>query len=708
MTAKTKPLLIVIAWLLLSASLAISGILIGQVTEIPGPTSLTSLLSNPGEKAAITAGLPPKDDLLLILHNQSLKTFDPAFKAARASLVSALKEVKQITGSKSALTLVQSQETTSSDPERFISKDSHSSLITAVSRAPIYDAKDDLLRVKAIADEWSSKHPGFEVRYLSNSLANEEMFEVINSDLDTSLFTTLPITFLILLWTFRTLVASLVPLVVAGVSLAASLGCAAVVSHLGGAISATASQLVVLIVLAIGIDYSLFLITRVRELRSGGVDINESIRLASQTTGKAIWWSGVIVAVSLAGLYLMNDSILFSMATVTLLSVFYTMGSATYALPSLLAIIGNNLEWGALRQNGRSAQRENHWVALALKYPRMVLIGSVSILALLSAFAARMELGTTVEPLTLPKRTQTYKAAQHLKNHFSEAFGSVVHLLAHSQTTLVDKEEMGELQPLVDVMADQNGIAGPFLTQQSSDGCVFRYSFLAQGRVNDKSNQELLGNFTTALNEPGITPEGVSVSLSGIIPQVDSEIKLYQFHTPVVISAVITTSFILLLIAFRSIVVPIKAMILNLLSTSSAFGILVLVFQGTWQSSDSPNCIQSFVPPLLFTILFGLSMDYHVFLLARIREEFDRTNDIVAAVSTAANVTFGNITSAAAIMVSVFLVIATLEMPMMRQLGVGLAAAVFIDATIIRCLLLPASMVLLGKWNWYCPGLFRK
>jgi putative drug exporter of the RND superfamily len=237
---------------------------------------------------------------------------------------------------------------------------------------------------------------------------------------------------------------------------------------------------------------------------------------------------------------------------------------------------------------------------------------------------------------------------------------------------------------------------------------VYRYSFIAKGDINSSENRALARIFNEAIEQGAILPDNVHATLSGIIPYTQDEVTLYTKHTPLVVGSVLVVSFLALLIAFRSVVVPLKAILLNIISTTSAFGVLVLAFSGWGASYSQGDCIQSFVPPLLFTILFGLSMDYHVFLLARVKEEYDTCGDTATAVHRAANATFHNITSAAAIMIAVFLVIAGLEMPMMKQLGIGLATAVFIDATIVRCLLLPASMVLLGKWNWYCPQLLKR
>ncbi len=202
-------------------------------------------------------------------------------------------------------------------------------------------------------------------------------------------------------------------------------------------------------------------------------------------------------------------------------------------------------------------------------------------------------------------------------------------------------------------------------------------------------------------------PLGIDSYFSGVVEHSVSEADKYKSKMPLLFAAVLLLSFVFLLIAFRSIVIPIKAIILNLISTTASFGVLVLVFQ-YWEGSPFYiGVIESFVPPLLFTILFGLSMDYHVFMISRISEEYHKSLNTREAVMLGINRTSKTITSAALIMISVFFVAATLELPVMRQLGIGLGVAVLIDATLVRAMLLPASMVLLGRWNWYFPKFLK-
>ena len=262
-------------------------------------------------------------------------------------------------------------------------------------------------------------------------------------------------------------------------------------------------------------------------------------------------------------------------------------------------------------------------------------------------------------------------------------------------------EGSGQLQPFFDEVLALPTVRGPFRTDTASDGTVMRFHFRTIGSTNDQANIGVVHQIRRLASQH-LTPLKVSASLGGTLPFAVDEEEHYSKYAPRVFAVVLALSFVFLLIAFRSIAIPLKAVLLNLLSTTASFGILVLLFQSDYAVWKF-GVIESFVPPLLFAILFGLSMDYHVFLLSRIREQKLLGVDSAESIRVGIGATARTITSAALIMVAVFLIIATLQLPVMKQLGMGLAIAIFIDATLVRTLLLPASMILLGDWNWYLP-----
>jgi putative drug exporter of the RND superfamily len=253
-----------------------------------------------------------------------------------------------------------------------------------------------------------------------------------------------------------------------------------------------------------------------------------------------------------------------------------------------------------------------------------------------------------------------------------------------------------------------DGLSGVVEQRRSSDGTVALIGYVMPGTQNDTRNLDLVRHVRSVLVPRHFSQlDGVEALVTGAAAATLDSVTYYSGGLPIVIGFVLALSFILLLVAFRSIVIPIKAILLNLLSTAAAYGLLVLVFQeghGSDLLGFRPGVIEAFVPIFIFTILFGLSMDYHVFILTRIKEARDRGQDSNKAVETGISITSGTITSAAAIMVVVFAVFVTLQLVIVRQLGFGLAVAVLLDATIVRSILLPASMRLLGEWNWWLPG----
>jgi len=264
------------------------------------------------------------------------------------------------------------------------------------------------------------------------------------------------------------------------------------------------------------------------------------------------------------------------------------------------------------------------------------------------------------------------------------------------------------IQKMTDAVVTIPGLSGPPTTQVSADGHVAFISYLMAGSSNDIRNQDIVRQVRSTVIPGafgGLT--GVRALVTGDAAYTLDVVDFYTRGMPLVMAFVLTLSFLLLLVAFRSIVIPIKAILLNLLSTGAAFGLLVVVFQEGWLAGligFKPGPIEGFIPVFIFTILFGLSMDYHVFILTRIKEARDRGMSSNEAVARGIAITSGTVTSAAAIMVVVFGVFVTLELTIIKQLGFGLAVAVFIDATVVRSILLPATMRLLGDWNWWLPS----
>ncbi|MFM1846923.1 MAG: hypothetical protein RL417_397, partial [Pseudomonadota bacterium] len=518
-----------------------------------------------------------------------------------------------------------------------------------------------------------------------------------------SLVFTLPITGLILWWVFGSVLTALVPLFLAIVGLVASLGAAAIISRLIEPISATAHQLVVLLVLAVGVDYALFFISRVRDECKGGKDYLEAIRRARETTGRAIVWSGVTVALSLVGLFFVRDTVLESMAIVSIVAIIIVVILTMYALPFILKSMGRERVLPRRGGDGDSGASSMAIVSrCALQRPRLALLLSVVPLIALASYAFSVRFGSVMERHLLPARMQTAQAFETLRRSFPQLSGTSFTLIMRG-IGVEELEEAGELQFALERIKMLPGVSGPISTEFSSDNTILRYTFLVEGTANDYINRAHIETIRKEIIPAELQSRGLSGWVSGSLAYVSDETARYLARTPLVIGGVLCVSAVLLLFVFRSALIPLKAVALNLLSCGAAFGAVALTFQTSLLPGWNLGVVEGFVPALLFAILFGLSMDYHVLLIARTREGVLEGLDTAAAVERAVHATGRSITGAAAIMASVFLVVSTLELPVMRQLGVGLAVGVVIDATIIRAVLVPAAMVLLGRWNWYLP-----
>lgn len=698
---RTRPGMIVGLWILASALLGVFGYLAEIKSTIPGPASTQSLLENPGEKSAIDAGIPRHDVLLLVLGSTKFDVNSIEFSNARDSLVHSLENHLSPSDSRKVFDKIETANHSNLDHSNFHSQDSKHLLIRATSVARIDQTEVEFKELPKLIKQWHEDFPSFSISYLSEGTANNEMFNLIDDDLDQSLKYTVPLTLAVLIFVFRSVVAALVPLLVALVSLIASLGATALLSHRIGPLSATASQLVVLLVLAIGVDYSLFMISRVREEAGRGRPTPEAIAHVRGTTGLAVFWSGITVALSLVGLFLINDTLLTSMAAVSILSVLLTMLGTLVALPSLLLLLGERILRQRISPIAHKVDR-GRWVLASVAHPLIALsVGSAFMIGLAySAFF--INLGTTVEPALLPNALQSRSAFDALAKHFPDLGGTDFSLIARSKQLPVTQR--GAVIDLLNTVAKFDNVRGPLGVDISSDQHVARYQFIAKGSGNTDINRKLIKHISDLIKSDQFAEQNIEISLAGTLPYVADEVVRYSINAPRALGAVLLLSFVFLLIAFRSLAVPIKAILLNLLSTAASFGVLKLVFQDLPYSGFNIGVVESFVPPLLFTILFGLSMDYHVFLLSRIREEVQRGANTAHAVQFGIARTATTITGAAAIMVCVFAVIASLQLAIMKQLGIGLAVAVFLDATVVRSILLPAGMILLGDWNWYLPS----
>jgi uncharacterized membrane protein YdfJ with MMPL/SSD domain len=580
--------------------------------------------------------------------------------------------------------------------------------------------------VPAIVDKVRAALPSAQVHVISSTFINRDINQLINDELDGSLRFTIPITFLILLVAFGAIVASVIPLLLAITSLAAGYGFLALYSQAVGPVSPNATQLIVLMGLAVAVDYSLFMITRFRTERRAGRDVLGAIETSSSTAGRAVFFSGIAVVISLGGLVTLGISLFTSMAVGTMAVVLVSViGSLTF-LPATLAIVGDRVNMGRpitwvprlLRARGILASIDDRaarppgsglWARLVnavMARPVVMTVVSAALLIAIATPVTRLRTGTT-EITGLPSSIDGIAAIKLVNAKFP--FGQNVRL-----DVVVTEADQAAVQTAVSQLEERilaiPGVNGPPTGRKSADGNAQLISFQLSGGRNDEANRAIVRQVRNELRPEVFGPlaaSGAQMYVAGQAAATMDIVGIYTDATPRIFAFVLGLSFLLMLVAFRSIVIPIKAILLNLLSTAAAFGVLVLVFQEGWFAAQlrivPGGVIESWVPIFVFTILFGLSMDYHLFILTRIKEARDRGLDSRAAVARGISVTSGTITSAASIMVVVFAVFVTFSFVFIQQLGLGLAVAVFIDATLIRSVLLPATMTLLGDWNWWLP-----
>jgi RND superfamily putative drug exporter len=656
------------------------------------------------------AQAPVGQTVYIVISDRTQKLTDPSYQAAVEDVVTKLQSATATVDGQTQPIFNNVSDPLKAPPQAgLVSADGTSARIVAFAPGDGIVLTNRLAPVPALMDQLRAAHPELELHALSNTLANNEISELVNRDLDGSLRLTIPITFIILLIAFGALVAALVPLVLAITALLAAFGILGLYSQLVDPVSPYASQLIVLIGLAVAVDYSLFMVTRARSEWRKGKDRLTGIQIASSTAGRAVFFSGLAVMISIAGLFLLDDPLFRSMAIATIGVVFVSVvGSLTF-LPAVLAILGTSVDGGRIPFFGRShAEGSGFWarlVGFVVRRPALAALVSALFMLALASPVSRLHLGSG-DLSSFPNSLDSVQAINLLNEKWPTGTDLTIDVIVSHANDPATQQALARLDAK---MLAIPGVSGPPTHRTNDDGSVAWYTYTLAGTQNDIANQDIVREARgTAV--PGLfgslKANGTQALVTGDAAYTLDVVSFYANGMPSVFLFVLSLSFLLLLVAFRSIVIPIKAILLNLLSTGAAYGVMVLVFQDGWFSDQlavKPGPIESFVPVIIFTILFGLSMDYHVFILTRIKEARDRGMPSDAAVARGIEITAGTVTSAAAIMVAVFAVFVTLQLYVIKQLGLGLAVAVLLDATVIRIVLLPATMHLLGDWNWWLP-----
>ncbi len=646
-----------------------------------------------------------------------------------------------------------------------ISKDGHSALVRFQIAGDSDTAPDRIQPVMNGIQSLARANPDLSIRQFGEASAVHVLNDKMNSDFANARNLSLPITLIILLIAFGALVAAGVPVLLAFSAVLATFGLNSIVSHVIPTVD-VAQEVILMIGMAVGVDYSLFYLQRERRereatkpadtaaiaaakaavksaKRSGDraakaeaglalkaakaesrANRRRALEVAASTSGQAVLISGFTVMIAMAGMLMAGDATFVALGVASMLVVAAAMIGSLTGLPAVMALLGDRVERG----------RVTSWVTYPVRRvasrgpvrPRpdggrfwgAVLDRVLRRPALSAGLAAGLLIALAIPALSLKTETPSFK-------FLPQSLG-VVKTYNDIQKTFPGKGDPAT----VAIKADD--VTSPQVQQAIRD---FKRAAVATGQASlpiDVSTNRaktvavltvpIQGDGANAASQQAVhtlrdrvIPETLGKQLPGADIGVTGDTagsidfnKLMQVRTPIVFAFVLGLAFLLMLVTFRSIVIPIKAIILNLLSVGAAYGVLVLVFQHGFGASllgfHPTGTIANWLPLFLFVILFGLSMDYHVFILSRVKELVDNGMSTEDAVTAGIKDTAGTVTSAAVVMVAVFAIFATLSVLDVKQLGVGAAAAVLIDATVIRAVLLPATMKLLGDWNWYLPS----
>ncbi|MFN8025021.1 MAG: MMPL family transporter [Acidimicrobiia bacterium] len=464
---------------------------------------------------------------------------------------------------------------------------------------------------------------------------------------------------------------------------------------------------VAMVGLGVGIDYALFIVTRYRENLAAGLDPEHSVVRAIGTAGRAVLFAGTTVIISVLGLLLMKTTIMRGTAVAVSIGVLTTMLAAVTLLPALLGFVGRNIDKFGLphRKRAEGLREETvwqRWSHVIQRRPWPAALIGLAILLLMAVPLLSMRLGFA-DAGNRPTSDTTRRAYDYLSEGFGPGFNGPLLLAAETPNGDAD---VALLQQLSAKLAKTPGVAFASPAIPNADKSVAIMQVIPTTDPQAEATADLVSRLRDDV-VPSVTKGEVAVKVGGITAAADDFAKYTAGRLPIFMGAVLLLSFLLLMVVFRSLLVPLKAVIMNLLSIGAAYGVVVAVFQWGWGASlinvERSAPVEAWAPVFIFAIVFGLSMDYEVFLLSRIREEYDRTGDNATAVADGLALTARVITAAALIMVCVFGSFVFGPELALKLMGLGLAVAVFVDATIVRLVLVPSTMELLGDWNWWLP-----
>jgi RND superfamily putative drug exporter len=648
----------------------------------------------------------------VIVRSDTATVADPAFRQVVAQTAAALRALPAIVAG--VTTYDEAVAAGAPDAAGLVSADRHTALIPVTLVGKVDDAAKHVDKYKAAVA--AQNRPGFRVLTVGDISVGDEFNRLAESDLVKGEGFGLLAALVVLIVVFGALVAAGVPIVLSLVAIFVAVGLTALVGRAMD-LSFFVVNMITMIGLAVGIDYSLFIVSRYREERRRGHEKVDAVAIAGGTASKAVFFSGATVVLALLGMFLLPTVIFRSLGAGAILVVIAAVAVTLTLVPALLGLLGDRIDWPRRRRYDAATvaaqARYDHetihrgfWgrvTRLVMARPVVSVVLAAGLLVAAALPYLDLHRGQAGVESLPPSNVRTAYAL--LSRDFPAGRLAPVEVV-------VDGPRTAAVQTAIDRLVAATGqdpVFGP--AEPTEWNAAGDLALVRIPLTVDASSPRALAAVGRLRNDliPAAfaTVPAAALVTGGPASSADFEAILHDY-TPLVFAFVLGLSFLLLMLAFRSLVVPLKAIVMNLLSVGAAYGLMVLVFQkgylhGFFGFQRTPT-IENWVPIFLFCVLFGLSMDYHVFLLSRIREHYDATHDNRESVAVGLQATAKIITGAALIMVAVFVAFASGTLVMFQQMGFGLAVAVFLDATVVRSVLVPATMALLGDRNWYLPG----
>ena len=570
---------------------------------------------------------------------------------------------------------------------------------------------DDVAPLLEVTERVQDEQPALEISQAGDITIDESIDERVAADLSSAEKFSIPVTLVLMLLAFGALIAAGIPVLIAVTSVAATIGITAPLSYLVPA-EPTVGSMIVLIGMAVGVDYTLFYLKREREERAKGHGTVDAVEIAAATSGHSILVSGGAVIASMAGLYVIGDATFDSLATGAILVVAIAVLGSITVLPALLAKLGRWVDrprvpllWRLNRRIGQGGI-SRRMLAPVTRHPVVALLGSVVVVGLLALPALGMKLHSgNLE--TLPDDIPEVQTFQRMTEAFPGE-GTTAAVVVRA-----DASDADSVAAALDGLASGAAATDHFVdtgqeqVEVSDDGTTTVLRLAMPYEESDDRVDTAIEQLRSDLAPAALDDLPAEYAVGGGAAESLDFVNQQEERLPIVIGTVLLLTLLIMGLAFRSVPIALVSTVLNLASVAAAFGILTLVFQRGFLEGaldfSSPGFVIDWIPLFVMVVLVGLSMDYHVFVLSRVREHVGRGLPTKLAVERGVSETAGVVTSAAAVMVSVFAIFATLSMMEMKMMGVGLSAAILLDATVIRLVMLPAILVLLGERAWW-PG----